>query len=44
MEYAGFILSWRTSVQMINGKVMKVLYNTHQFENGQAIPLVKRKN
>ena len=29
---------------MINGKVMKVLYNTRQLENGQAIPLVKRKN
>jgi hypothetical protein len=32
-----------TSVQMINGKVMMVLYNSRQFENGQAIPLVKGK-
>ena len=32
-----------TSVQMINGKVMMVLYNSRQLENGQAIPLVKGK-
>ncbi len=32
-----------TSVQMINGKVMMVLYNSRQFENGHAIPLVKGK-
>ncbi len=32
-----------TSVQMINGKVMMVLYNSRQWENGQAIPLVKGK-
>lgn len=32
-----------TSVQMINGRVMMVLYNSRQWENGQAIPLVKGK-
>ncbi len=32
-----------TSVHVINGKVMMVLYNSRQFENGQAIPLVKGK-
>jgi 3-keto-disaccharide hydrolase len=32
-----------TSVQMINGKVMMVLYNSRQLENDQAIPLVKGK-
>ena len=32
-----------TSVQMINGKVMMVLYNSRQLENGQAIPLVNGK-
>jgi len=32
-----------TSVQMINGEVMMVLYNSRQLENGQAIPLVKGK-
>ena len=32
-----------TSVQMINRKVMMVLYNSRQLENGQAIPLVKGK-
>ncbi len=32
-----------TSVHIINGKVMMVLYNSKQFENGQAIPLVKGK-
>ena len=32
-----------TSVQMVNGKVMMVLYNSRQWENGQAIPLVKGK-
>lgn len=32
-----------TSVQMINGKVMMVLYNSRQLKNGQAIPLVKGK-
>ena len=32
-----------TSVQMINEKVMMVLYNSRQFENGHAIPLVKGK-
>jgi hypothetical protein len=28
---------------MINGKVMMVLYNSRQLENGQAIPLVNGK-
>jgi hypothetical protein len=32
-----------TSVHMINGKVMMVLYHSSQMENGQAIPLVKGK-
>ena len=32
-----------TSVQMVNGKVVMVLYNSRQWENGQAIPLVKGK-
>lgn len=32
-----------TSVHMINGKVMMVLYHSQQLENGQAIPLVKGK-
>ena len=32
-----------TSVHMINGKVMMVLYNSRQREDGQAIPLVKGK-
>ncbi len=32
-----------TSVHMINGKVMMVLYNSSQLENSQAIPLVKGK-
>ena len=32
-----------TSVHMINGKVMMVLYHSSQLENGHAIPLVKGK-
>lgn len=32
-----------TSVHVINGKVMMVLYNSRQMENGQAIPLIKGK-
>ena len=32
-----------TSVHMINGKVMMVLYHSSQMENGQAIPLVRGK-
>ncbi len=32
-----------TSVHVINGKVMMVLYHSSQMENGQAIPLVKGK-
>jgi hypothetical protein len=32
-----------TSVQMINGKVMMVLYHSSQWDNGQATPLVKGK-
>ncbi|MEO6220860.1 MAG: DUF1080 domain-containing protein [Ginsengibacter sp.] len=32
-----------TSVHVINGKVMMVLYRSSQLENGQAIPLVKGK-
>lgn len=32
-----------TSVHMINGKVMMVLYQSSQLENGHAIPLVKGK-
>ena len=32
-----------TSVHVVNGKVMMVLYHSSQLENGQAIPLVKGK-
>ncbi len=32
-----------TSVHIINGKVMMVLYHSSQMENGQALPLVKGK-
>ena len=32
-----------TSVHMINGKVVMVLYHSSQMENGQAIPLTKGK-
>ncbi|MEP7252594.1 MAG: DUF1080 domain-containing protein [Ginsengibacter sp.] len=32
-----------TSVHMINGKVMMVLYHSGQMENGQPIPLVRGK-
>ncbi|MEP6584935.1 MAG: DUF1080 domain-containing protein [Ginsengibacter sp.] len=32
-----------TSVHIINGQVMMVLYHSSQLENGQAIPLVKGK-
>ena len=32
-----------TSIHVINGKVMMVLYHSSQMENGQAIPLVKGK-
>jgi len=32
-----------TSVHVINGKVMMVLYNSRQMENGQAMPLTKGK-
>ncbi len=32
-----------TSVHVINGKVMMVLYNSGQLENGKALPLVKGK-
>lgn len=32
-----------TSVHVINGKVMMVLYHSGQMENGQALPLVKGK-
>lgn len=32
-----------TSVHVINGKVMMVLYHSKQIENGQATPLVKGK-
>lgn len=32
-----------TSVHVINGKVMMVLYNSRQMENGHAIPLIKGK-
>ncbi len=32
-----------TSVQMINGKVMMVLYHSRQLEKGQVIPLTKGK-
>ncbi len=32
-----------TSVHVINGKVMMVLYNSRQMEKGQAIPLIKGK-
>ncbi len=32
-----------TSVHIINGKVMMVLYHSNQLENGQALPLVKGK-
>ena len=32
-----------TSVHVINGKAMMVLYHSSQLENGQAIPLVKGK-
>jgi hypothetical protein len=32
-----------TSVHIINGKVMMVLYHSSQSENGQAIPLAKGK-
>ncbi|MEJ7684106.1 MAG: DUF1080 domain-containing protein [Segetibacter sp.] len=32
-----------TSVHVINGKVMMVLYNSRQMENGQALPLTKGK-
>ena len=32
-----------TSVHVINGKVMMILYNSRQMENGQAMPLTKGK-
>ncbi len=32
-----------TSVHVVNGRVVMVLYNSSQFENGQAIPLVRGK-
>ncbi|WP_018616061.1 3-keto-disaccharide hydrolase [Segetibacter koreensis] len=32
-----------TSVHMINGKVMMVLYNSRQMENGKTLPLAKGK-
>ena len=32
-----------TSVHVINGKVMMVLYHSRQMENGQALPLNKGK-
>jgi hypothetical protein len=32
-----------TSVHVINGKVMMVLYHSQQMENGQALPLAKGK-
>jgi len=32
-----------TSVHVINGKVMMVLYNSRQMENGQTLPLTKGK-
>ncbi len=32
-----------TSVHVINGKVMMILYNSRQLENGQPIPLVNGK-
>ena len=32
-----------TSVNVINGKLMMVLYNARQMENGQALPLKKGK-
>ena len=32
-----------TSVHVINGKVMMVLYNSRQMENGQTMPLIKGK-
>ena len=32
-----------TSVHVINGKVMMVLYNSQQWENGKALPLTKGK-
>ncbi|HUZ59441.1 MAG TPA: DUF1080 domain-containing protein [Hanamia sp.] len=32
-----------TSVQMINGKVMMVLYHSSQWDNGKVTPLVKGK-
>ncbi|MGK2860306.1 MAG: 3-keto-disaccharide hydrolase [Chitinophagaceae bacterium] len=32
-----------TSIHVVNGKTVMVLYNSQQLENGQAIPLVKGK-
>src|SRR3954454_15590155 len=32
-----------TSIHVINGKLIMVLYNSRQMENGQALPLTKGK-